>query len=71
MLVNVYRKNLPVPKFHYEKRSFDIVRCNTELAESEMEIKLCRGISYRVANPKDVDTYVKVEFPYPQVCCLF
>lgn len=32
-----------------------------------MEIQLLRGISYRVANPKDVDTYVKIEFPYPQV----
>ncbi|KMY89697.1 coiled-coil and C2 domain-containing protein 1-like isoform X1 [Drosophila simulans] len=57
------RKNEPLPKFHYEKRSFNIVHCNTDLTDSELEIVVVRGISYNVANPKDVDTYVRVEFP--------
>ncbi|EDV58925.1 coiled-coil and C2 domain-containing protein 1-like isoform X2 [Drosophila erecta] len=57
------RKNEPLPKFHYEKRSFNIVHCNTELTDSELEIVVVRGINYNVANPKDVDTYVRVEFP--------
>lgn len=35
-----------------------------------MEINVIRGISYSVPNPKDVDTYVKIEFPYPQVSCV-
>lgn len=46
-------------------KSFNIVRCNTDLTDNELEINVIRGISYSVANPKDVDTYVKVEFPYP------
>lgn len=41
--------------------------CNTDLSETELEINVIKGIGYHVANPKDVDTYVKVEFPYPQV----
>lgn len=61
------RTKMPMPKFHYEKKSFNIVKCNTDLTENELEINVIRGISYVVANPKDVDTYVKVEFPYPQV----
>lgn len=57
------RKNFPLPKFHYEKRSFNIVHCNTDLTDNELEIIVVRGINYNVPNPKEVDTYVKVEFP--------
>ncbi|XP_016941393.3 coiled-coil and C2 domain-containing protein 1-like isoform X1 [Drosophila suzukii] len=57
------RKNEPLPKFHYEKRSFNIVHCNTDLTDCELEIVVVRGINYNVSNPKDVDTYVRVEFP--------
>ncbi|XP_054741813.1 coiled-coil and C2 domain-containing protein 1-like isoform X1 [Anastrepha obliqua] len=57
------RKNLSLPKFHYERRSFNIVHCNTELTDNELEIVIVRGLNYNVPNPKDVDTYVKLEFP--------
>lgn len=62
-----HRRGKSVPKFHIETKSFNIVQCNTDLAETELEINVVRGISYNVAKAKDVDTYVKVEFPYPQV----
>ncbi|CAH0726304.1 unnamed protein product, partial [Brenthis ino] len=54
------------PKFHYENRKFSIVQCNTDLNENELELTIVRGIAYNVPNPKEVDTYVKFEFPYPQ-----
>ncbi|KAL7741740.1 hypothetical protein ACLKA6_000354 [Drosophila palustris] len=57
------RKNQTLPKFHYEKRSFNIVHCNTDLTDNELEIVVVRGINYSVANPKDVDTYVRIEYP--------
>ncbi|EDW85285.2 uncharacterized protein Dwil_GK18364 [Drosophila willistoni] len=57
------RKNQPLPKFHYEKRNFNIVHCNTDLTDNELEIVVVRGLNYSVSNPKDVDTYVRVEFP--------
>ncbi|CAL4087630.1 unnamed protein product, partial [Meganyctiphanes norvegica] len=53
------------PRFHYENRSFNIVECNTDLNDSDCEISILRGINFNVDNPKDVDTYVKIEFPYP------
>ncbi|KAL0894441.1 hypothetical protein ABMA27_013043 [Loxostege sticticalis] len=54
------------PKFHYETRQFSLVQCNTDLNENDLELTIVRGIAYNVPNPKDVDTYVKFEFPYPQ-----
>ncbi|KAH8333539.1 hypothetical protein KR059_000633 [Drosophila kikkawai] len=57
------RKNQTLPKFHYEQRSFNIVHCNTDLTDNELEIVVVRGVNYNVANPKEVDTYVRVEFP--------
>ncbi|XP_052747328.1 coiled-coil and C2 domain-containing protein 1-like isoform X2 [Bicyclus anynana] len=54
------------PKFHYENRKFSVVQCNTDLNENDLELTIVRGIAYNVPNPKDVDTYVKFEFPFPQ-----
>lgn len=62
------RKKTTVPKFHYEQKSFNVVKCNTDIAETELEINVVRGISYNVTNPKEIDTYVKFEFAYPTVC---
>ncbi|XP_052871973.1 coiled-coil and C2 domain-containing protein 1-like [Anopheles cruzii] len=61
-----HRRGLPLPKFHYEKLQFNVVKCNTDLSDNEIEISVVRGINYNVPNPKEVDTYVKFEFPYPQ-----
>uniref|UniRef100_A0A182K679 Coiled-coil and C2 domain-containing protein 1-like n=1 Tax=Anopheles christyi TaxID=43041 RepID=A0A182K679_9DIPT len=61
-----HRQGLPLPKFHYEKLQFNVVKCHTDLSDNEVEICVLRGINYNVPNPKDVDTYVKFEFPYPQ-----
>lgn len=62
-----HRKGSRVPKFRFEQKNFNVVKCNVDLAETELEIQVVRGIGYNVSKPKDVDTYVKVEFPYPQV----
>ncbi|XP_026324439.1 coiled-coil and C2 domain-containing protein 1-like isoform X2 [Hyposmocoma kahamanoa] len=58
--------NQSPPKFHYESKQFSVVQCNTDLNENELELTIVRGIAYNVSNPKDIDTYVKFEFPYPQ-----
>ncbi|KAH1003110.1 coiled-coil and C2 domain-containing protein 1-like isoform X2 [Dendroctonus ponderosae] len=54
------------PKFHYETKEFSIVKSFTELTDNELELLIVRGINYRSNNPKDIDTYVKFEFPFPQ-----
>lgn len=70
IVILAHKKGGKVPKFHFEQKNFNIVKCNTDLAETELEIEVVRGISYNVSKPKDVDTYVKVEFPFPQVYIL-
>lgn len=54
-----------VPKFHYESRTFSIVQCCTDLGDDELEVHIIRGINYSCPNPKEVDTYVKYDFPFP------
>lgn len=61
------RKNFPLPKFHYEQRCFNVVHCNTDLTENELEVTVVRGLNYNVSNPKEVDTYVRIEVPLPKV----
>lgn len=61
-----FRNNQILPKFYYETKTFNIVRSNTDLSDVELEINVIRGISYNVQNPKEIDTYVRVDFPYPQ-----
>lgn len=55
-----------LPKYHYERKTFNVVKCHTDLTDNQLEVNIERGINYNVANPKDVDTYVKFEFPWPQ-----
>lgn len=56
-----------LPRFRYENRAFQILQCNTDLGENDLELVIVQGISYTVPNPKEIDTYVKFEFPYPPV----
>lgn len=56
-----------IPKFHYENKDFSIVKSFTELGDNDLELTIVRGINYLCNNPKEIDTYVKFEFPFPQV----
>lgn len=65
-LKNAFRHHDPVPKFHYENRTFSLVQCNTDLGDNDLEMTLVRGIQLPTSHAeKDFDTYVKYEFPYP------
>lgn len=56
-----------IPKFHFEMKDFSIVKSFTELGDNDLELTILRGINYNCPNPAEVDTYVKCEFPFPQV----
>ncbi|CAG2061270.1 unnamed protein product, partial [Timema podura] len=47
------------------KRGEAVPKCCTDLGDNDLELTIIQGINYTVPNPKDVDTYVKFEFPYP------
>ncbi|KAB7498740.1 Coiled-coil and C2 domain-containing protein 1-like [Armadillidium nasatum] len=60
-----FRRGDTPPRFHYENRTFTLIQCNTDINDSDCEVSIIRGINFNVSNPTDVDTYVKIEFPYP------
>ena len=47
-------------------RAFSRVVSNTDLTDNDLELNVLNGINYVVKNPKDVDTYIKWEFPFPR-----
>ncbi|XP_052264648.1 coiled-coil and C2 domain-containing protein 1-like isoform X2 [Dreissena polymorpha] len=67
-LKNALAHNDPVPKFHYENRTFSMVQCNTDLGDNDLEMTMVRGVQYNPPSgftEKDLDTYIKYEFPFP------
>ncbi|XP_040064712.2 coiled-coil and C2 domain-containing protein 1-like [Ixodes scapularis] len=78
---NLWQRNDPMPRFHYETRVFTIVRCNHDLTDNELEVSVVRAInlpgrsfgtngsiacSCRCGRkPDELDSYVRVEFPFP------
>lgn len=60
------KANKGVPKFHYETKSFSIVKSFTDLNDNDLQLTIIRGVNYSCSNPDSIDTYVKFEFPYPQ-----
>ncbi|XP_032665522.1 coiled-coil and C2 domain-containing protein 1-like isoform X2 [Odontomachus brunneus] len=55
------RNSLPPPQHHYETKTYQIVQSCTDLNDSDIEISIIRGINY----PREADTYVIFEFPFP------
>ena len=46
--------------------AFSRVVRNTDLTDNDLELSILNGINYVVKNPKEVDTYIKWEFPFPR-----
>ncbi|XP_048761328.1 coiled-coil and C2 domain-containing protein 1-like isoform X2 [Ostrea edulis] len=67
-LKNAFKHSDPVPKFHYENKTFSLVQCNTDLGDNDLEFTIIRGIQYNLPekySEKDLDTFIKFEFPFP------
>merc|ERR1712012_1010772 len=45
-----FKRGDPVPKFHYETRSFSRVVSNTDLTDQDLELNIMSGINYVVKN---------------------
>ncbi len=52
-----FKRNEPVPKFHYEIRAFSRVVCHADLTDTELELSVLTGINFGAA--KETDTYCK------------
>lgn len=65
MLIARWRSGDRIPSFKYETRTFSIVVCNTEVGTNEISLEVLKAID--IPGKSDIDTYVKVEFPFPNV----
>lgn len=67
-LKNAEKLGESVPLYHYEKRFYETIDCNSELGGDDLEITVIRAIN--LSMPKDykvdhMNTYVKFEFAFP------
>ena len=65
MLTVLWRNGHKVPSFKYETRTFSIVICNPEVTANEISVEVTKALDIPAKN--DVDTYVRIEFPFPTV----
>ncbi len=69
-LKNAFSHGQSLPLYHYEKRSYQTIDCNSDLTDNDLELHVIRAINLPLPKDftaKDLNTYVKFEFPYPQV----
>ena len=69
-LISAAKHNDPIPKYHYEKRKYEIINSCVDLNDNECEITIARGINLPIPagiDAKNLQTYVKFEFPFPVV----
>jgi coiled-coil and C2 domain-containing protein 1 len=67
-LKSAFTHNQPLPLYHYEKRTYQTVDCNSDLTDNDLELTVVRAINLPLPKgyeAKGLTTYVKFEFPYP------
>ncbi|XP_071485930.1 coiled-coil and C2 domain-containing protein 1-like [Diadema antillarum] len=66
VLVSKQSRGEPIPRHHYEQRTLPSVRVFPDIKDSEAEITIIQGTMLHCpSDAKDIDTYIKAEFPYP------
>uniref|UniRef100_A0A8D0L6P8 Coiled-coil and C2 domain containing 1A n=1 Tax=Sphenodon punctatus TaxID=8508 RepID=A0A8D0L6P8_SPHPU len=68
ILKQAHAKGFPLPKFHYEQRTFSVVKIFPELNSNDMILYVVKGINLPAppgVTPNDLDAFVRFEFAYP------
>ncbi|XP_041484231.1 coiled-coil and C2 domain-containing protein 1-like isoform X2 [Lytechinus variegatus] len=68
LLISKQSRGETIPRHHYEQRTLPSVRVCPDVKENEAEITIVQGLQLHCPNEKDskdIDTYIKAEFPYP------
>ncbi|XP_043832448.1 coiled-coil and C2 domain-containing protein 1A isoform X2 [Dromiciops gliroides] len=68
ILKQAHSRGFPLPKFHYEQRTFSVVKIFPELSSSDMVLFIVKGINLPTpqgVSPSDLDAFVRFDFPYP------
>nr|XP_060619618.1 coiled-coil and C2 domain-containing protein 1A isoform X1 [Anolis sagrei ordinatus] len=70
ILKQAHTKGFPLPKYHYEQRTFSVVKIFPELNSNDMILYIVKGINLPAPpgmSPSDLDAFVRFDFPYPNV----
>ncbi|KAJ6657690.1 hypothetical protein lerEdw1_002191 [Lerista edwardsae] len=68
ILKQAHAKGFPLPKYHYEQRTFNMIKIFPELNSNDMVLSIVKGINLPAPSgvaPNDLDAFVRFEFPYP------
>ncbi|XP_048870721.1 coiled-coil and C2 domain-containing protein 1A [Brienomyrus brachyistius] len=68
VLKKAYEKSCPVPKFHTEERTFNIVKIFPDLTSNDLVLTIVKGTnlpSPSGGSANDLDASVRFEFPFP------
>ncbi|EMP29640.1 Coiled-coil and C2 domain-containing protein 1A [Chelonia mydas] len=68
ILKQAHAKGFPLPKYHYEQRTFSVVKIFPELNSNDMVLIIVKGINLPAppgVTPNDLDAFVRFEFPHP------
>jgi coiled-coil and C2 domain-containing protein 1 len=68
--VSAFKHGDDIPKYHYEKRTYQMLVTNTDLTDDEFEVVIIRAINLPVPpgfDAKTMQTFVKFDLPIPPV----
>ncbi|XP_078090992.1 coiled-coil and C2 domain-containing protein 1A [Mustelus asterias] len=68
ILKRAHAQGYPLPKYHHEERTFQVVKIFPNLTNSDMILHIVKGINLSPPSgiaPNDLDAFVKFEFAFP------
>ncbi|XP_048346528.1 coiled-coil and C2 domain-containing protein 1A isoform X2 [Sphaerodactylus townsendi] len=68
ILKQAHAKGFPLPKYHYEQRTFSMVKIFPELNSNDMVLSIVKAVNLPAPpgmTPNDLDAFVRFEFSYP------
>nr|XP_056706503.1 coiled-coil and C2 domain-containing protein 1A [Euleptes europaea] len=70
ILKQAHAKGFPLPRYHYEQRTFSVVKIFPELNSNDMVLSIVKAVNLPAppgTAPDDLDAFVRFEFSYPSV----
>ncbi|KAL8164524.1 UNVERIFIED_CONTAM: Coiled-coil and C2 domain-containing protein 1A, partial [Gekko kuhli] len=68
ILKQAHAKGFPLPRYHYEQRTFSVIKIFPELNSNDMVLSVVKAINLPAppgVTPDDIDAFVRFEFHYP------
>ncbi|XP_018109208.1 coiled-coil and C2 domain-containing protein 1A isoform X2 [Xenopus laevis] len=70
LLKQAHSRGLPVPGYHFEERTINIMKIFPELSSADLVLIVAKAVNLPIpsgSSPHDMDTFVRFEFAYPSL----